>query len=439
MELVTPKAHTRQTASELKKQVGTEVQVTGAVYRVRELSSNFCFIIIRTDRELIQCKLEGSEHRIDPRQYAEGNYITATGRCVEEKKSPHGFEISIQKIEVLSKPAAEMPFSINQRELNIGLDINLDARPISLRHPGQRAIFKIQAAIAELFGEALSDIGFTKIHTPKIVFAGAEGGANVFCLDYFGRKVFLAQSPQFYKQMMVGVFGRVYESGPVFRAEPHETARHLNEYTSMDFEMGPISSFTDIMEVETYCLRHILNRLPEICLTELELLKVTLPYIIEIPAIRFSDAIEIITKKHTITDRDDLDATSEQVLCKHVKQEIGSDFVFVTHYPTTKRPVYAMEDPNNPEVTLSFDLLYNGLEITTGGQRIHDYSMQVEKMKRRGLNPEDFESYLQIHKYGMPPHGGLGLGLERLTKQLLGLQSIKEACLFPRTMNRVTP
>jgi nondiscriminating aspartyl-tRNA synthetase len=430
--------HLRVNARELAQHDGEIITISGAVHKIRRLGGLY-FIVIRDGKELIQCKVEPGNTAISAESYAEGNYINATGICRKEERATHGVEIELESIEVLSRPAEEMPFSINRKVLEASLDTNLDYRPISLRHPKQRAIFAIQATIGQLFREGLTQIGFTEIHTPKLVFSGAEGGANVFKLEYFGKQLFLAQSPQFYKQMMVGVFGRVFEVGPVFRAEPHETARHLNEYTSMDLEMGPIASFEEIMEVEVYLLKHLFVRLPQLCAAEIELLKVSLPQVGDIPVIRMSEALEIISQTHTVSDRGDLDAKGEQLICQHAFKQTGSEFVFVTHYPTFKRPVYAMEDPIDPTVTSSFDLLFRGLEVTTGGQRIHDYHMQVEKLKRFGYNPEEFESYLQIHKYGMPPHGGLGLGLERLTMQLLKLSSIKETVLFPRTMSRVTP
>ena len=438
MKKIIGNQHLRVNASSLGEYDGQKMTVSGAVHKIRGFGG-LRFIIIRDGRSLIQCKLEPSNSNVPAENYAEGNYVSIVGVCRKELRAPYGAEIEIETIKVLSKPAAEMPFSVNQKLFEVGIDNNLNFRPISLRHPKQRAIFAIQSAISMLFREGLSQIGFTEIHTPKLVFAGAEGGANVFKVEYFNRKLFLAQSPQFYKQMMVGVFGKVMEVGPVFRAEPHETSRHLNEYTSMDLEMGPIGGFEETMQVETYLLHYIFEHLPEFCAEELKLLDVSVPQIGDIPVVRMSEALEIISKQHKVEDRSDLDPRGEQLLCQHVFKETGSEFVFVTHYPTAKRPAYAMEDPENPEVTLSFDLLFRGLEVTTGGQRIHDYATQVEKMKRFGYNPDDFESYLQIHKYGMPPHGGLGLGLERLTMQLLKLSSIKEACLFPRTMTRVTP
>jgi nondiscriminating aspartyl-tRNA synthetase len=425
-------------ASTLVALTGQRITINGAVHKIRGFGG-LQFIIIRDGQSMIQCKIEPGNLVISPEDYSEGNYISVTGMCRKEPRAPHGAEIEVETIKILSRPAAEMPFSVNQKLFEASIDTNLNFRPISLRHPRQRAIFAIQSAISMLFREGLGKIGFTEIHTPKLVFAGAEGGANVFRVEYFNKKLFLAQSPQFYKQMMVGVFGKVMEVGPVFRAEPHETSRHLNEYTSMDLEMGPIASFEDVMGVETYLLQYIFANLPAHCEEELKLLAVSVPQINKIPAIRLSEALEIISKKYKPEDRNDLDPRGEQLICQHFLKEAGTEFVFVTHYPTAKRPVYVMEDLENPEVTLSFDLLFRGLEVTTGGQRIHDYATQVEKMERFGYNPNEFESYLQIHKYGMPPHGGLGLGLERLTMQLLKLSSIKEACIFPRTMTRVTP
>lgn len=422
----------------LKEINGEIVKVKGAVHRVRKVGG-LHFVLLRVGKHIVQCVIEPGKSNITSEQYREGMFIEVEGAVRCEEKASYGAEINIESLKILSTPTEQLPFSINKKSLNISLGTNLDFRPISLRHPKQQAIFRIQMTIVGLFREALKNASFTEIFSPKIVFAGAEGGSNVFEVKYFDRKVFLAQSPQFYKQMMVGVHGRVFEVGPVFRAEPYDTARHLNEYISMDLEIGMIESFEDIMNMETYVLQHILKHLQVICEEELAFLNVTIPDVSAIPMIRLSEAVEIVSPYHIPSERGDLDAESEHVLCEAIKKEMGSEFVFVTHYPTVKRPVYAMEDPADNTLTNSFDLLFRGLEITTGGQRIHEYDMQVEKMKRFGYNPDDFESYLQIHKYGMPPHGGLGLGLERITMQLLGLSSVKEASLFPRTINRLTP
>lgn len=251
----------------------------------------------------------------------------------------------------------------------------------------------------------------------------------------------MAQSPQFYKQMMVGVYERVFEIAPVFRAEKHDTSRHLNEYTSVDFEMGYIQSFEDIMQMETGMIQYAMKHLEEEYGHELELLKVKLPKVNEIPTIRFMEAKELVAREYNreIKEYEDFEAEEEKLLCEIIKKSTGSEFIFVTHYPTKKRPFYALEDPKNQEVTLSFDLLFRGLEITTGGQRIHDYNMQVAKMQERGMTVELFESYLMMHKYGMPPHGGLGLGLERFTSKLLGQENVRLSTLFPRDINRVIP
>ena len=422
--------------------VNEEVVLKGMIHRIREMTG-FAFVIVRTARDVVQCVYspDFSEYRMDER-VVEGCAVKILGKIVKDETREDRYEMQIHSIEVLSSPAEQMPIVINKKQLdNIPLDLNLNMRPVTLRNPKERAVFKIQEGIARGFREFLFTQGFTEIRTPKINAQGAEGGANIFKLDYFGKQVFLAQSPQFYKQMLVPIYERVFEVGPVFRAEHHDTSRHLNEYISMDFEMGFIDSFRDIMNMETGALIYIMDLLKREYAPELSLLSVSLPEITEIPTIKFMDAKEIIMKKFKkkITDYRDFEPEEEQILGKWAKQEFGSDFLFVTHYPSEKRPFYAMDDPEDPNYTLSFDLLFRGIEITTGGQRIHDYAQQIAKMRARGMNPDDFESYLMAHKYGMPPHGGLGLGLERITMHLLGFKNVRNASMFPRDINRVTP
>ncbi len=291
------------------------------------------------------------------------------------------------------------------------------------------------------FREYLQQQEFTEIHSPKIVSSGAEGGSNIFRLDYFGRKAYLAQSPQFYKQMMVGAYERVFEAGPVFRAEKHSTVRHLNEYTSMDFEMGFIDSFEDIMDMEQAMLKYTMKLLREKYAAELARLEVKLPSADNIPRVTFARAKELVSEKYgrRIRDPFDLEPEEERLIGELFREEYDSDFVFVTHYPSKKRPFYAMDDPADPRYTLSFDLLLRGLEITTGGQRIHDYEEQKAKMLAKGMDPEDFRDYLMIHKYGMPPHGGLGIGLERLLMMLTGKTNVRQCVLFPRDQSRLEP
>ena len=427
---------------EFPEHAGEVVCMKGVIHRIREMTG-FAFVIIRTARETVQCVYspDFSEYRMGE-EVVEGCSVKLTGKVVKDETREGRYEMQIHGIEVLSSPAEQMPLVINKKQLdNIPIDLNLNLRPVTLRNPKERAVFKIQEGIARGFREFLFSQNFTEIRTPKICAQGAEGGANIFKLDYFGKQVFLAQSPQFYKQMLVPVYERVFEVGPVFRAEHHDTSRHLNEYISMDFEMGFIDSFYDIMNMETGALKYIMSLLKKDYAEEIALLNAQLPEIGEIPVVKFMDAKEIITKKFKkkITDYRDFEPEEEQLLGKWAQKEFGSDFLFVTHYPSEKRPFYAMDDPADPAYTLSFDLLFRGIEITTGGQRIHDYNEQVAKMRARGMDPADFESYLMAHKYGMPPHGGLGLGLERITMHLLGFKNVRYASMFPRDINRVTP
>ncbi len=428
--------------SEFKQHLGNDVTIKGVIHNIRDMS-DFAFILVRTARELIQCVYspEFSDFRLTD-DIVEQASARVTGKVVksETRDGSERYELQIHKVELLSKPAAIPPVVISKKQVTCELSVNLDNRPVTLRNPKERAVFKIQEGIQRGFREYLQTQNFTEIHSPKINFAGAEGGTNVFKLDYFGKTVYLAQSPQLYKQALVPVYERVFEIAPVFRAEHHDTSRHLNEYISMDFEMGFIDDFTDIMNMETGALKYIFNLLKTEYAPEVELLKVDIPEIDTIPCVRFKDAKELCVKKlKNITDMKDFEPEEEAFLGKWAKQQFNSDFLFVTHYLSKKRPFYTMDDPEDPEVTLSFDLLFRGLEITSGGQRIHDYDEQVAKMKKMGMNPDEFETYLMLHKYGAPPHGGLGLGLERLTMHLLGFKNVRYATMFPRDINRVSP
>lgn len=430
--------------SDFSKKKDEIVSVSGYIHRIREMTG-FAFVILRTARELIQCVYapEFSDYRLDEKLCEEA-CVKITGKVVASKDRDGNdrYELQIHDIKILSLPAETLPIVINKKQLD-GIQLNtvLDLRPVSMRNPKERAIFKLQEGIARGFREFLMQNGFTEIRSPKINFAGAEGGTNVFKLDYFGKTVFLAQSPQLYKQALVGVFNRVFEIAPVFRAEHHDTSRHLNEYISMDFEMGFINGFEDIMNMETGALKYIMNLLKTEYAEEVAILHADIPEITEIPCMKFMDAKELIMNKfkYTPSDMKDFDPAEEEMLGKYAKKELNSDFIFITHYPSKKRPFYTMDDPEDPEFTLSFDLLFRGLEITSGGQRIHDYNEQVAKMKKCGMNPDAFETYLMFHKYGAPPHGGLGLGLERLTMHLLGFKNVREATMFPRDINRVSP
>ena len=414
------------------------VQVSGMVHAKRPVGGGLTFLKLRKRDGLLQCTCG---ERVDVSKIPEESAVVVTGRLREEPRAPGGVELVAEGIEVLSRPAAAMPVPIPKAKLNVNLDTELGLRPVVLRHLRERSVFRVQECLGRAFRDYLRDQGFTEIHTPKIVHAGAEGGSNIFRLDYFGRKAFLAQSPQFYKQTMVGVYERVFELAPVFRAEKHSTARHLNEYTSMDFEMGFINSFEDVMAMETGFLQHAMALLREEYAQDVERLGIRIPDVSAVPCIRFDEAKRLAAERYGYSIRDpyDLEPEEEHAIGRYAREVWESDFVFVTHYPSKKRPFYAMDDPEDPKYTLSFDLLFRGLEVTTGGQRIHDYRAQVAKMEARGMDPADFESYLMAHRHGLPPHGGLGIGLERLTMQLCGLDQVRYACLFPRDLSRLEP
>ncbi|WP_349946843.1 aspartate--tRNA(Asn) ligase [Lacrimispora sp. BS-2] len=419
---------------------GRTVKMEGCVHTIRDMGE-VAFVILRKAEGLVQCVYEEGKTAFDLSLLKEESAVRVTGIVTKEERAPHGFEIRLLEIDLLSQPSETLPVAISKWKLNTSLETKLTLRPITLRNPMERAKFRIQEGIVRGFRDFLHSQGFTEIRTPKIVARGAEGGSNVFKLDYFNKKAELGQSPQFYKQTMVGVYDRVFEVAPVFRAEKHNTTRHLNEYTSMDFEMGYIDSFQEIMEMETAMLQYTFGLLCEEYETELKMLKVTLPNVSNIPTVRFAEAKELVAGKYNrkIKNPYDLEPEEEMLIGRYFKEEHDSDFVFVTHYPSKKRPFYAMDDPAHPKYTLSFDLLFKGLEVTTGGQRIHDYEAIIKKMEARGMNPEDISSYLMIFRYGMPPHGGLGIGLERLTMRLLDEMNIRETALFPRDVTRLEP
>ena len=419
---------------------GKEIRMNGAVHTIRHMGE-VAFVILRKSRGLVQCVYEAGGTDFDIRDLKEESAVEVMGVVKAEERAPQGFEIRLKEIRVLSQPAEPLPLAVSKWKLNTSLETKLSLRPISLRNVRERAKFKIQEGIVRGFRDYLLSRDFTEIRTPKIVARGAEGGSNVFKLEYFNKKAELGQSPQFYKQTMVGVYDRVFEAAPVFRAEKHNTTRHLNEYTSLDFEMGYIDSFRDVMDMETGMLQYVMRLLEQEYKKELDMLGVTLPEVGRIPAVRFDQAKELVSRKYDRKIRNpyDLEPEEELLIGRYFKEEYGSDFVFVTHYPSKKRPFYAMDDPEDPKFTLSFDLMFRGLEVTTGGQRIHDYREITDKMEKRGMDPEDIASYLMIFKYGMPPHGGLGIGLERLTMRLLDEQNVREASMFPRDVTRLEP
>ena len=443
MEFMTgvKKKDTLEITELLNAKTGEAVKVNGAVHTIRDMGT-VAFVILRKREGLLQCVYEEGSATFDLKEIKEASTLEVEGVLEQNEKAPNGIEIRMKKVKILSQPEDEMmPLAISKWKLNTSLEAKLNYRSISLRNIRERAKFRIQEGLTRAFRDFLYSQEFTEIHTPKIGAKSAEGGANLFKLEYFHRPAVLQQSPQFYKQMMVGVFDRVFETGPVFRAEKHNTKRHLNEYTSLDFEMGYIDSFEEIMAMETGFLQYAVALLQKDYAKELQILKVQLPKVDKIPAVRFDKAKELVSEKYNRKIRNpyDLEPEEEALIGRYFKEEYDADFVFVTHYPSKKRPFYAMDDPSDEKFTLSFDLLFHGLEVTTGGQRIHDYDQLKAKIAARGMEEEGMEQYLDTFKHGMPPHGGLGIGLERLTMQLLGEENVREACLFPRDLNRLEP
>lgn len=346
-------------------------------------------------------------------------------------------ELKAEKVKILAK-SATLPFDF--KNLKLSLPKLLDFRPLILRHQKIKAIFKIEETIIASFRETLKNLGFTEFEAPSIVPANAEGGAEVFHIDYYKYDAYLAQSPQLYKQILASAFERVFTVNHVFRAEPSVTTRHLSEYISLDAEMGFIETFEDIIDVCERVIRNMFSNVEKQYEKELEMFGAKMPKLIEkIPRLKMREAQKIIFER---TGRDnrkavDLEPEDEKEICQFSREKYGSELIFITHYPTKKRPFYTFPDPEDPEYTLSFDLLCRGLEIVTGGQRINDYEMLVKNIKKFGLKPKDFQFYLQTFKYGMPPEGGFAMGTERIVKQILGLENLREASLFPRDMERI--
>lgn len=427
-------------ASEAKNLVGQEVLLQGSLHKVRDLGG-LCFGILRDRSGIIQITTEDKDSYLQ--KLKRESIIEVIGTVKNQEKAPDGVEVVITKLNIINEVKEDLPFEIDKNEINANLDTILNYRCVSLRNLRNRSIFKVEAVLLKSFREFFEKNGFTEINTSKIIGAATEGGTEVFKIKYFDRDAYLAQSPQFYKQMMLGTFERVYETNFVYRAEPHNTSRHLNEYISMDIEMGYINSVEDIMNIEQKYLGYAIKSIENECKQDLERLEISLPTIPEsgIPRIKFEDAQKILDEKYGqhCFGENDFEPEQEKLLGKYAKEELGSDFIFITQYKTVKRPMYTMVDPENPELTFGFDLLFKGLEITSGAQREHRYEELLKNIARKGLNEKDFEDYLNAFKYGLPPHGGFAIGLERLTAQFLNISNVRETTILPRDVDRLTP
>ncbi|GAA4040100.1 aspartate--tRNA(Asn) ligase [Nonomuraea soli] len=413
----------RVLSAALTEHAGHSVTIAGWVHRRRRLKS-VSFLIVRDRAGLAQVVVHEGE--LPP----EESVVEVTATVVASPQAPGGVELVEPEITVLSEPAQAPPFDLFRPAVPAALPTVLDHAPVALRHPALRAVLEISGASVSGFRATLDGAGFTEIHTPKLVASATESGANVFPVDYFGRTAYLAQSPQFFKQMMVGVFERVYEVGPVFRAEPHDTARHLAQYTSLDVELGFVRDHRDVMAV----LREVLSGMVESVRHRGH--AVGLPHVPqEIPALHFTEA-----KALTGDDGEpDLSPAQERALSEWALREHGSEFVFVTGYPMVKRPFYTHPDPDRPGYSNGFDLLFRGMELVTGGQRLHRYADYLAALDERGEPVEPYEGYLSAFAHGMPPHGGFAIGLERWVSRLADLPNVRQAALFPRDLHRLSP
>jgi nondiscriminating aspartyl-tRNA synthetase len=431
----------RVLAADLLRHVGEQVTIAGWLHRRRELKS-VTFLIVRDRTGLTQVVFSAAEVPAAAPELPEETVIRVTGMVTASSQAPGGAELTKPVITALSGAALAPPFALYRPEVTADLPTILDHAPVTLRHPRLRAGFEIAAASVAGFREAMDGMGFTEVHTPKIVESATESGANVFGIDYFGRAAYLAQSPQFYKQALVGVFERVFEVGPVFRAEPHDTARHLAQYTSLDAELGFIADHHDVMAVLREAVAGLADGVAGRARSALDLLGGQPPEVPrQIPEIQFADAVRLITlhTERDVTGEPDLSPADERWLGEWAVAQYGSQFLFVTGYPMAKRPFYTHPDPARPGYSNSFDLLFRGQELVTGGQRLHRHADYLAALAKRGEGPGPYSGYLQAFEHGMPPHGGFAIGLERWTARLTGAANVRQVTLFPRDLHRLSP
>ncbi len=424
-----------------KEKIGQDVSVCGFV-QVRRDHGKIKFLDVADRSGIIQVVLgggKGGELRPQDVVKISGQVNKRPENLVNKNILTGEIEIYSEDVEVLSK-AEELPFDMGGKDLNLQLPTLLDFRSLTLRHPKIKSIFKVQEVVVDAFRQALKEKDFTEFQAPVIIPQTAEGGAEVFQVKYFDHTAFLAQSPQFYKQILVPVYERVFAVNKTLRAEPSITTRHLAEVTTLDAEFGFINSWEDLMDMAEYTIKYIFDRVAKENKDVLEKYETTIPKTSEkIPCIKLREAQEIIFKR---TGRDnrkepDLQPEDEREICKWSLEEKGSELIFITHYPVNKRPFYTYEDPQDLGYTLSFDLLGRGTEWLTGGQRINDLDTLIKNAKARGIDLEKSALYIQAFKYGMPPEGGFSFGSARIVMHILGLSNIREASLFPRDMERV--
>lgn len=430
----------RVLARELKDSIGKKVFVAGWVRNTRNLGKiNFISVFDRSGK--IQAVVKDAKLQEDLNKIGLEDVVKLEGTVNEDKRSTSGAELEVSKIMVLSTSDRNLPVDV-QGKTKTSFEHRFNHRVLDLRGERGQTIFNVESTICQAFREYLIEQDFIEIHTPKIIATGTEGGANMFPVVYFEREAFLAQSPQFYKQMLVGSgFERVFEVAPVYRAETHDTPFHLNEYVSLDFEMGFINDETDVMKQTQGAIQAALKRVHEENKKELEFLNVDLhePKN-DFPIIHYWDIPKVMKSYgKEFSETEDLSREHEETLCKYAQEKFKCPFIFVANYPAAIRPAYTQPYEEDPKFTRGYDLLYNGLEITTGGQRIHNYELLRKKFAEKGFPLESFDYYFEVFKYGMPPHGGQAIGLERLVMKLLNLDNVREASFFPRDRKRLSP
>jgi len=424
---------------------GEKVHVAGWV-EVRRDHGKLMFLVLRDRSGEVQAVVkDGGGNAFTEAQRLREQWVVSVQGTVNErpekmrKDEQNGdVELLIEDLQILSE-AAELPFDM---DADLNLDTLLDYRPLTLRTQRSRDIFSVAATIVQEYRNALIQNDFTEFQAPALVGGDAEGGAEVFKVEYFHeKKAFLATSPQLYKEIMTGAFERVFTIAKIFRAEKSATTRHLSEVTQMDFEMGFIEDHHDVMDMLENVIRHVCTVVSKKHADTFLRFNTTAPLVPKdaFPVLTLLEAQEIIENKFggTAVGEPDLEPEHERQICEWAKKEKGSDFVFITEFPTKKRAFYTYPDPNNPERSYSFDLLFRGLEINSGSQRFHNYEEMLETIQARGMDPEKFAFYLQLHKYGVPPHGGCSTGLERFTARMLEVANVKEATPFPRDINRI--
>ncbi len=437
---------TRTLISELKDKVGESVTIKGWI-SVRRDQGKMVFFDIRDRSGTVQAVVlpksaaieAAKETRLESVVSVEGKVNQRPEKNRNAKVQNGDIELEVLGLTILAQ-AEVLPFDMSADGFNLDSTTELDHRALTLRHPRFRAIFKVQAVIIDSFREFMKSQDFLEFQAPAIVPATAEGGSEVFPIKYFDQKAYLSQSPQLYKQIVMTAFERVFSVNKVFRAEPSATTRHLTEIVSLDAEMAFIDSWRDVRDMSEKTVKFILKQLQEKCATELEFLQATLPVIIEeTPTLSLTEAQEKIEAKsgRKVVGDKDLNPEDERTLCEIIKEETGSDFVYVYGYPTRQKPFYVYPNPEKPEFNEGMDLLCRGVEWLSGGRRINDYNQLLEHVKLWKMDPKKIEMFLEAFRYGVPPEGGFAFGAERMTMQILGLKNIREAAMFPRDMSRI--